>query len=75
MTNPCPYKCDNEGIYIFTIPIKNREDNYPPGGTFIFIGRYTDIDVSYGSLTNSLTFDTDFISDFYVYNNGRDTIE
>lgn len=68
MTNPCPYKCEALGIYVYQIPIKNRIDNYAPGGQFMIIGRYTDIDVSQGTLLNTLTFATDFISSFYVYN-------
>lgn len=41
----------------------------------MIIEKYTDIDVGQGTMLNALTFSTDFISDFYVYNNGRDTIE
>lgn len=39
------------------------------------IERYPLIDVGQGTMLNSLLFLTDFISDFYVYNDGRDTIE
>ena len=54
LPKPCPFGCDESGVYLFKIPVKNRGDNYNPGGEFMVIERYTDVDVGQGTITNTL---------------------
>ena len=75
LSNPCPSGCSGTGTYQFIIPITNRGDNYNPGGTFIFVGRYPLVDVSEGKSVNTLSFVPALIEHYYTWNDGRNTID
>lgn len=75
LSNPCPLGCDETGTYQYMIPIKNRGDNFYTGGTFMVIERYTDIDVGMGTINNAIDFVPGTINDFWVGNDGSNTIE
>lgn len=75
LSRPCPYSCDESATYLFRIPIKNRGDNYYCGGEFQVIGRYAEIDVSEGSILNTIEFVPGTITQYATWNDGRDTIE
>ena len=74
MTKACPFGCEETGIYLFKIPVQNRIDNFLTSGQFTLIERYTEIDVGMGTLTNTLTINPDSIEDFYITNDGRNTV-
>ncbi|CDW89223.1 UNKNOWN [Stylonychia lemnae] len=75
LSKPCPYGCEETGIYLFKIPIQNRIDNFQTSGTFTLIERYSEVDVGMGTLLNTLTIVPDFISDFYITNDGKNTVQ
>jgi hypothetical protein len=55
--------------------VQNRIDNFVTSGSFTLIERYTEIDVGMGTLTNTLTIYPDLLEDFYITNDGRNTVQ
>lgn len=75
LNNPCPSSCSSASTYYYMIPIETRGDNYPPGGTWTIIVKYSYVDVGKGTLANTLSCVEDTITDYYITNDGCNTVD